>query len=390
MAVAIIGVRVWDGTADRTDGDGRTVRIEAGRIRAVGSGASLARDAERIELAGATLLPGLIDAHVHMCLDPARREPASAEVSRSDAEPMQLRAASMVRAGITTARDLGGGEWKELALRDAIRSGACPGPRLLCAGQPLTTPGGHCHFWGGEAEGAEQIRAVVERQLARGVDLVKVMATGGVITKGSSPGKAQFDVASLSLAVELAHDAGRPVAAHCHGTEGIANAAEAGVDTVEHCSFAGGEGFGSALDLGVVERLAGRGAAVSPTVNAGWGRFTSGKAKPFGDRMRACYRALREAGVPLIASTDAGIPRVAHDGLPDALPVFAQLAELSPAEALRSATADSARVLGLGGETGRVEPGLAADLLVVDGDPLEDWGALRRPLLVTAAGRRVL
>ena len=388
MATAITGVRVWDGSADVLGRLPQTVRIEDGGIAGVGSGASLVRGAQVIDLPGATLLPGLIDAHVHLCLDPTRSGPATAEGSRSELAEMAERARTMVRAGITTARDLGGGDYRELALRDAVRSGATAGPRLLCAGQPLTSRGGHCHFWGGEAEGAEEIRAVVERQLARGVDWVKVMATGGVLTKGTSPGAPQFDAADLGRAVDVAHAAGRRVAAHCHGTAGIANAAEAGVDTVEHCSFVGGEGFGSGLDLAVVERLAERGAVVSPTVNAGWRRFTSGEGNAFGERMRSCFAALRRAGVPLIASTDAGIPRVAHDGLPDALPVFAELAALSPVETLRSATSGAAGALGIGAQTGRIEAGLAADLLVVDGNPLEEWGALRRPVLVVAAGRR--
>jgi imidazolonepropionase-like amidohydrolase len=305
---------------------------------------------------------------------------------------MLARAGEMVRAGITTARDLGAGEWRELALRDAIARGELPGPRLLCAGQPLTVPSGHCHFWGGVAANAAERASVVERQLEHGVDWIKVMATGGVFTKGSGVDRAQFDEAALRETVERAGRAGRSVAAHCHGAAGIRNAARAGVRTIEHCSFAGSEGFGSDLDPDVVLDVARSGAWVSPTVNAGWARRLEkdGQSTPFHDRMRAVLAALRGAGVPLIASTDAGIPGVRHRDLPVALRAFAHYADLTPLEVLRSATSESARALGLADVCGAVRPGLSADLVVVEGDPLLDLGVLERPLLVLTRGRMVL
>jgi len=166
-------------------------------------------------------------------------------------------------------------------------------------------------------------------------------------------------------------------------------AARAGVRTIEHCSFAGEEGFGGALDLEVVGEIARAGAWVSPTVNTGFARFFAEDGTPgkFATRMGEVYTQLRRAGVPFVASTDSGIPNVAHHRLPEALALFARLAELRPVEALRAATSDAALALGLERTTGRIAPGLAADLLVVDGDPLEDLGALLRPVLVVARGR---
>jgi len=259
------------------------------------------------------------------------------------------------------------------------------------AGQPVTTPGGHCHFWGGEAGGRAEQRAVIERQIARGVDWIKVMATGGVFTKGSGVTRAQFDAADLSEMVALARAAGRPVAAHCHGTLGIAHAAAAGVRTVEHCSFAGDKGFGSDLDTCTVAVLAEHGSWVSPTVNGGWIRRTlhEGRVSDFFERMSAVFAALREAGVPMIASTDAGIPGVPHDQLAAGLLAFARYAGYTPVEVLRAATSESARALGLGDVCGRIRPGLSADLLVVEGDPLQDLAVLQRPVCVVARGEPI-
>jgi imidazolonepropionase-like amidohydrolase len=338
-------------------------------------------------------MPGLIDAHVHMCLDPRIGSPAS-QIAAPRAERLQQalsRAQKMLRAGITTARDLGGGEWLEIEVRDRIERGHAPGPRLLCAGQPVTSPGGHCHFWGGEAEDLPAARVVIERQAQHAVDWIKVMATGGVMTPGSRSASVQFAPRLLAEIVDAAREHGRSVAAHCHGTEGIVQAAAAGVRTIEHCSFAGPKGFGSDFRASAVERLAESGAWVSPTVNSGWGPRMRQDAAPteFYRRMSHGLRALVAGGVAMIASTDAGIPGVEHHRLPDALQVFARYAGLSPLETLKTATSESARALGLGGEVGVLQPGCRADILVLKRDPLRDLSALGEPLLVIAGGRVV-
>ena len=386
MGLALSSVRIWDGVSDELAPELATLHVSGGRIaeREVEPG-------ERIELGGAVALPGLCDAHVHLALDPARRE-AVQDASADTLPAMAARALAMVAAGITTARDLGGPAWGALELRDRIARGELVGPRVLCAGQPLTSPHGHCWYWGGEARGADELRAVVRRQVEHGADWIKVMATGGVLTKGTTPAMSQFEQSELDAAVAEARAHGRHVAAHCHGTEGIARAARAGVRTIEHCSFANEEGFGAAPDADVIADVARSGAWVSPTVNTGFARFFAAEgAEPgkFATRMTEVYGRLRSAGVRFIASTDAGIPNVAHHRLPEALPIFARLAQLRPVETLRTATSEAARALGLERETGRLVPGLAADVLVVDGNPLEDLGALLRPLLVVARGRVV-
>jgi len=329
----------------------------------------------------------LIDAHVHMVLDPDLTSVADQLAQDDDMlrDKMVVRAEAMVRAGITTARDLGGGNWLELELRDRINRGEIVGPRLLCAGQPVTSVGGHCHFWGGEAPDVDAAKAIIRRQHEHGVDLIKIMATGGMQTPGSQPKDAQFDAAETKAIVAAANALGFHVAAHCHGTPGIENAAHAGVRTIEHCSWIGESGAREPYDPAVAAEIARRGVWISPTVNAGWARF----GPEFAARVTENMRGMKAAGCRLIASTDAGIPRVRHEDLAKALPVFARLAELSPLEALKCATSGSADALELGHVTGTLRVGLAADLVLVEGDPLADLAVLRRPALVVCRGREV-
>lgn len=388
-----IGARVWDGLSGALEAVSSPLCVREGRLVAIGEAALRAgEDLRRVDLSGRVVMPGLVDAHVHLELDPALRTPreqlAVPEATRRDA--MAARARAMLHAGITTARDCGGGAHREHALRDEIARGLRPGPRLLCCGQPITTPGGHCAFWGGEVETRDEIERMVTLQLEAGSDWIKLMATGGVFTPGSRARDSQFDVAQLRVAVEAAARGGRSVAAHCHGSEGIARAVAAGVRTIEHASFAGPEGFGTALDEALMAEMAGRELWVSPTVNVGWGRRIRderGEPTDFFRRMSTALRAQRDAGIRFIASTDAGIPGVGHADLVEGLIAFETFAALRPVEVLRAATSEAARALGLEGETGRIAPGLAADLLVLERDPLENLSALRDPEVVVAGGR---
>ncbi len=394
MTMILTGLRIWDGFEDAVDPSLRSIRVDCGNITSIEATVSTSRvdsATQVIDFDGRFAIPGLIDAHVHLDLDPGLFSPEDqAKVSVEDrCLRMVARAHAMAAAGITTARDLGAGEWRELELRDAIAAGVLPGPRLVCAGQPITIPEGHCHFWGGVAEGEAEQAAVLARQLERGVDCIKVMATGGVFTKGSGVTKAQFSREEIAKLVAQARAAERHVAAHCHGSEGIRNAARGGVRTIEHCSFAGPSGFGSAFDPAVVDDVAQSGAYVSPTVNAGWERRIEkdGKPTPFFRRMTHALAALRGAGVPLIASTDAGIPGVLHHDLPRALAAFSRFAALTPVETLRAATSASARALDLAARCGALRPGLSADVVVYDANPLEDLGHLETPHWVAARGR---
>jgi len=386
-AWALAGEWLWDGNSDICQQE-LCVVIQGDRIQGVCS----CEEARRFGMAvkvhhGCCLLPGLIDAHVHMEFDetyPLHQQP---ELPREKlVATMEQRANRMVRSGITTARDLGGRNFVSLELRDAISARKIIGPRLLCAGQPITVPGGHCHQWGGVAATLTEARAVVERQVSENTDWIKVMATGGMRTPGTDITKAQFQHSDLEEIVKHSNACGRYVAAHAHGTAGVAAAVAAGCRTVEHCTWIGDGGLWGCLDEAVVQQMVTRGTFVSPTAHANW------RYRPMGDRnykrMCSALQQLRQAGVPLIASSDAGaIPRLSHNALAGGVEVLAAMADLTPIEALRSATSTCAEALGLGTVCGRIAAGLAADLLLVDGNPTTDLSALRRPRMIVACGR---
>ena len=388
MSLVLTDLKIWDG-AEVLAAD--TVQVEDQKISWIGHkedlDPSLSKTAQ--SHAGLTAIPGLIDAHVHLELNPDDSKPP--EKSLPTVIPlMRERAQQMVKAGITTARDLGGGAWFELALRDQILAGKFPGPRLICSGQPITCPQGHCHFWGGEASSLAEATDVLHRQVAQNVDLIKIMATGGRLTAGSQPTDAQFPQATLDALVATAHQYKLPVAAHCHGTEGIHRAALAGVDTIEHCSWVGNDGWASDYQPDVAKVILENGIWVSPTVNKGWQRMLDSKTGAVLQRVRAAYRKMIDLGIPMLASTDAGIPGVYHHELPAALVVFAQIAQLSPTEALQSATSAAARALGVSHLVGSLASGMDADILLVEGDPTVDLVRITQPASVYARGVQYL
>jgi imidazolonepropionase-like amidohydrolase len=381
----LCNVTYWDGVSENLT-EAPSIEIEDGVIKSIGDVSS---EGEVVDCSGLTLIPGLIDAHVHMCLDPEERDPlAHGKVPETQQiEQMLVRAERMLRAGITTARDLGGGRWLELKVRDMIEQGDKIGTRLVCAGQPVTSVQGHCYFWGGEAENLEQASEVIDRQIKQGVDLIKIMATGGSITPGSKPVDSQFSEAEMCAMVARAKASGYRVAAHCHGSDGISNAATAGVTTIEHCSWVGDAGWAKDYRDDVVKKIVTNDVWVSPTINAGWQRYKG--TKSFEGIIAENYKKMRAAGVKMIASTDAGIPGVHHHDLPRAIPVFAHFAGLTPVEALRSATSDCAEAIGLGRHLGQIAPGFTADFVAYATNPLTDLEVLAKPQFVIAKGRRI-
>ena len=384
-ATRLTHLNIWDGE-DFAPAD--ALLFSEGAIQAVGalSDVPTSHGDRVIDCSGLTAIPGLIDAHVHLELNPDDAKPPDKLATAERLPAMAERAEAMVRAGITTGRDLGGGAWLEIEIRNRINQGALLGPRLLCAGQPITSVAGHCHFWGGEAAGFGEAEAVLRRQLEHGVDLIKVMATGGRMTRGSNPIDPQFDLPTLSQIVDLATSHELSVAAHCHGTEGIRIAAEAGVRTIEHCSWVGQAGWASDYRPEVSAAMAERGVWVSPTISRGWRRFLDNPDSTTLKRMQAAFQDMRSRNIPFIASTDAGIPGVYHHHLPQALPVFAAIAGLEPEAVLRTATSGAADGLDLSQVTGRLRPGLSADLVLVHGNPLDNLTTLAEPAAVWARG----
>ncbi|MHB8575109.1 MAG: amidohydrolase family protein [Dehalococcoidia bacterium] len=343
--------------------------------------------AERIDLPGTTLMPGLMDGHVHLIFDgsPTPVPNLLAESDNHALVRMTAHARAMLQAGITTARDLGCRSYLDLEIRRCIEEGVIEGPRLLCVGKPITVTGGHCHFLGGEADGELEVRQAVRRQHKAGADWLKIFATGGHMTPGSNPYHAQYTTEELTAATEEAHRLQHGIAAHCHGTEGIRRAVAAGVDTLEHCSFQ--KPGGLELDERAIEQIAAKGIYASPTVPA---RALEPQQSAIGMTMVATMgerlQALRRAGVQLIASTDAGIPNNPHTALPKSLQALGRFSGLSNFEVLRSATGRAAEALRIAELTGTLAPGRQADLIAVSGNPLDDLTVLQSVAFVMKGG----
>ncbi|WP_328406500.1 amidohydrolase family protein (plasmid) [Streptomyces sp. NBC_00390] len=336
----------------------------------------------------ATVLPGLIDCHVHLAFD-AGPDPVTTVIESDDTTlllGMTGRARQLLDAGITTARDLGDRSGLAVRLREAIGAGTVAGPRILAATAPLTARKGHCWFLGGEVEGEAEIREKVRRNAESGADVIKVMATGGGLTPGGPPiHQPQFSPEELAAAVEEAHLLGLRVAAHAHGVQGIAAAITAGVDTIEHCSWMTEDGDCHLRDDLLAEIIA-RGIAVCPANHPNWRSFADRVGPERAMALFAPMRRMAEQGVHLVAGTDAGVPRAVFDGLVSSLEFFEHL-EIPRERIIDMATTKAASALGLDGQTGRLAQGYRADILVVDGDPLASLDALRAVRLVMTAGR---
>ncbi|MGW3649258.1 amidohydrolase family protein [Streptomyces sp. NPDC000878] len=372
--------------------DDGAILIEGDSITAVGPRAEIVEqagaDAVHLAFPEGTVLPGLIDAHVHLAFDGGADPVATLHESSDETllEDMRRRAEQLLLSGVTTARDLGDRNGLVLRLDEEIARSSTPGPRIVSAGTPATPPGGHCHFLGGEVSGVTEVRDLVRRNITAGAGAIKAMVTGGGLTKdGPKSWQSQFTPEELQALVDEAHQAGLPVAAHAHGTDGIAAAVEAGVDTIEHCTWMTNDGFDLRQD--VLKQIIDRDIAVCPAVSPHWQMLPRFFGEERAAAMFDLVRQMAEAGVKLIAGTDAGVQRAGFDGLVPALSFYAHLG-LPNSRILDMATADAADALGLGETTGQIAPGFRADLLVVGGDPLDDLDALKAVLTVVAAGRR--
>ncbi|MFI9276257.1 amidohydrolase family protein [Kitasatospora sp. NPDC052896] len=341
----------------------------------------------RVSFPEGTVLPGLINCHVHLAFD-AGPDPVTSLREADDTSlllGMAGRAQQALAVGVTTVRDLGDRGGLSVRLRDAIAAGLLAGPRILAATAPLTPPGGHCWFLGGEVSGEEAIRDRVRHNASIGADVIKVMATGGGLTKGgAATWQSQFTTEELHAVVAEARRAGLPVAAHAHGVDGIAAAVAAGVDTIEHCTWMVEGGFELRAD--VVADIVAKEIHVCPAASHNWRRFAEYFGAERAEQLFGQVRRMAEQGVRLVAGTDAGVPGSVFDGFVGSLELYEHLG-LSLDRIIDMATIDAARALGIDTQTGQLTAGYRADLLIVDGDPLRDLSALHAVRLVMAGGR---
>lgn len=400
-ALLIKAGRVYDGVAERVR-EHAYVIVDGDTITAVGGQTELAENsgqfARQIDLGPeVTLLPGLINMHTHMSfstgesiLDDHQNESGETKLIRS---VENLKAA--LRTGVTTVRDCGTLNSIAFAVRAAIEQGVMMGPRVIASGAGLTTTGGHLWFCGVEADSEVEVRRGVRAQVKAGADFIKIFATGGGSTPGSNMYAAQFSEAEMCAITDEARRLGKRTAAHVHGTPGVHTSIAARVTTIEHCSFLTPAGIQYEPEQG--KRIADAGIYVCPTIFQGRGKDLVPGAEPppwaaeyLQQRQARCalMRRLVDDGVQLVSGSDAGVPYNTFSDYPGDLILTVKGTDLSPLYVLKTATSMAAEALGRS-DLGMIAPGKTADLLAVQGNPLQDMQALDHPRLVVSRGRVV-
>lgn len=404
--VVLLGARLLDGRSPDAIADGVLLTDDQGRIVAAGpvAATSVPKDAQRIDLTGLTLLPGIIDCHVHLAL---KLEPVHDQVQRS-ATDLVVRSLETGRqfleAGVTTVRDAG---YAPAGIKRAFASGAFPGPRTQVSCRPLSQTGGHGDEWTpsgtilttemsdlppGVADGVDAVRHAARLQIRAGADWIKVMATGGVLSAADTPDASQFTVDEIQVIVEEARAAGiRGTFAHAEGTAGIKNALRAGISSIEHGDLIDDEGIDLMLERDV---------PLIPTFNINFslmdqGRIARGEVPPWAvekmrylfERQQGNFRRAVERGVRVVMGTDSFA-----DMYPPAELAYMSEYGLGPFRAIQAATSEAARLLGLADQVGTLEAGKQADLIAVSGDPLAEpelWRDPARIVFVMQGGRVV-
>ena len=375
------------------------VIVKDGRIEAVSPArsADIPKGIEVLDLQGHTLLPGLIDMHVHLTSGGGYHGYERLKLTDERRAILGVvHAKQTLMAGFTTVRNVGAGSFGDVALRDAINDGDIPGPRMLVSGPPIGITGGHCSDnnllppeYGisgeGVADGPWAARTAVRRNIKYGADLIKTCSTGGVLSKGTKVGAPQYTVEELTALIDEAHSSGLKVASHAHGSEGIINALVAGADTIEHASFIDEEGIRLAIennaalsmDIYVTEYILGEGAS------AGILEESLEKERMTGATQRSNFRKAVEAGATIVYGTDAGV--YPHGQNAKQLSRMTRFG-MTPLQALQSATTVAAEAMGLGYEVGKIEAGYAADFVAVEGNPIEQIELLEAPSAVIKGG----
>ncbi len=387
--VVLLAPRLLDGTG-AAPVDDAAVWFDGARIAWVGPASDLPHEAHGLataELPGCTLLPGLVDVHVHLVASAG--PDLAGDVPRTESERTLAAVANAhrhLRAGVTLVRDLGATGGEAIAVGRAVEAGAIEGPRVIAAGPAVTMTGGHIPYLGRVADGPEQLRAAVRANFGMGAGCIKVVATGGVLTKGLDPRLASYTQPELDALVDEAHRLGLRVAAHAIGEAGVTAALRAGADSIEHGMFLDEENIELFLETGArySATFAAREWIMRGETVPAWAKE---RARPAAEAHVPSFQAAVKAGVRIVAGTDAGTPcnhhgRVAHEV------VSLVEAGLDVLAGVRAATAEAADLLGEP-DRGVLRAGAAADVLAVEGDVAADVTALTRPTAVFQSGRRV-
>ncbi|MDM4767417.1 amidohydrolase family protein [Pelomonas sp. SE-A7] len=398
--VAIKAGRLVDVEAGRVLND-QVLLIQGDKIKAVGPAAQtqIPSGARLIDLSRSTVLPGLIDVHTHLTADAQLQGYKQLGVSDTRAALYGVRAARLtLMAGFTTVRNVGASGFGDVALRDAINDGDFPGPRMQVSAYALGIQGGHCDdnllppdykFTGrGVADGPWAARAKVREMVKYGADLIKICATGGVLSKGDSPGALQYTPEEMKAIVEEAHKLGRKVAAHAHGASGIVEAIKAGVDSVEHVSLLDDEGLKLALARGtyLVMDIYNDDYILQEGEKAGILPESLEKERQIGQQQRDSFAKAWKAGATMAFGSDSGV--YPHG---DNAKQFAYMVKygMTPMQAIQAATFKAAKLMGWDAQIGSLKAGKLADLIAVDGDPLADVNRLTQVDFVMKGGEVV-
>lgn len=396
--------RLFDGTGDAVR-EKMVIVVADERIQSVGAAAEtpIPAGATVIDLSRATVLPGLIDCHTHLGARADRYDPIYdfKDTPFQSAFAGVLNARTTLEAGFTTVRDVGSAPFLAVDLRNSINEGFIPGPRIVASGPGISITGGHgdlnnyspqtrVSMFPEEhdyaiADGVDQIRHVVRAQLKYGVDVVKILASGGVLSKGDSPGAPQYTVEELKAAADEAHMAGRKIAAHAHGTQAIKNAITAGIDSIEHASLIDDEGIRMAKEHGtyLVMDIYNDDYILGKALEFHIPEEFIEKEKGIGRLQRENFAKAVRAGAKMAFGTDAGV--YPHG---DNAKQFFYMVKygMTPAQAIRAATSGAADLLGRAKDVGSISPGKYADLIAVSADPFADVRALESVGFVMKGG----